>query len=112
MVKNFDDMQKLGKDNMDATMNSFGAFSKSAQAIAAAITDYSKKSFEEGGLAVEKLFGAKTLEKVIEIQTDYAKSSYEAFIGEATKIGTLYADLAKESYKPFEAYISKAAPVK
>ena len=40
MVKNFDDIQKLGKDNMDATMKSFGALSKSAQAIATEMADY------------------------------------------------------------------------
>jgi hypothetical protein len=112
MVKNFDDMQKLGKDNMDATMKTFGAFSKSAQAIAVEMADYSKKSFEDGSKALEKLFGAKTPEKAIEIQTDFAKASYEAFVAEATKMGELYADLAKEIYKPFESYIVKAAPVK
>src|SRR5262249_4438035 len=112
MVKNFEDMQKIGKDNLDATMKSFGAWSKSAQAIAAEVADYSKKSFEDGSKAMEKLFGAKTLEKAIEIQTDYAKTAYEAFIAEATKIGELYADLAKETYRPFENYVPKAAPVK
>ena len=112
MVKNFEDMQKFGKDNLDASMKSFGALSRSAQAIAAEVADYSKKSFEDGSKALERLFGAKTLEKAIEIQTEYAKTSYETFIAEATKIGELYVDLAKESYKPFEGYINKAAPVK
>ena len=50
--------------------------------------------------------------KAIEIQTDYAKSAYEGFVAQATKIGELYADLAKETYKPFEAYVAKAAPSK
>ena len=112
MVKNFDDMQKLGKDNMDATMKSFGALSKSAQAIAAEMADYSKKSFEDGSKTVEKLFGAKTFEKVVEIQTEFAKTAYEAFIAEATKIGELYAEFAKEAFKPYEGYIVKAAPAK
>ena len=112
MVKNLEDMQKFGKDNLDATMKSFGALSRSAQAIATEVADYSKKSFEDGSKALERLFGAKTVEKAIEIQTDYAKTSYEAFIAEATKIGELYVDLAKESYKPFEAYVTKAVPVK
>ena len=112
MVKNFDDMQKLGKDNLDATMNSLGAFSKSTQAIMAEMTDYSKKSFEDGSKALEKLFGAKTLETAIEVQTNYAKSSYEAFIAETTKIGGLYSDLAKESYKVFENNFAKIAPAK
>jgi hypothetical protein len=109
MVKNIDEMQQFGKDNMDATMKSFGAFSKSAQAIAVELADYSKKVFEQGTAATEKLIGAKSLEKAIEVQSDYVKSSYEGFVAEATKLGELYADLAKEAYKPFEAQFGKVA---
>ncbi len=47
----------------------------------------------------------------MEIQADYAKTAYEGFVAQATKISELYADLAKETYKPFEAYMVKA-PVK
>ena len=111
MLNNFEDMQKLGKDNLDAAMRSFGPLSKSVQAIAVEMADYSKKSFEDGSKAIEKLFGAKTLEKAIEVQTEYAKTSYEAFIAEATKIGELYLDLAKEAYRPFEANASRAASI-
>jgi phasin family protein len=110
MLKNFDDMQKVGKDNMDATMKSIGAASKGFQAIAAEVTNYSKKSFEDGTAAVERLLGAKTLEKAIEVQSDYVKTAYEGFVAEATKLGELYADLAKESYKPFEGYLAKVTP--
>ena len=108
MVKNFEDLQQVGKENVDVALKSMGAVSKSAQAIAVEVADYSKKSFEESTAALEKLFGAKSLEKAIELQTEYAKSAYEGFVAEATKIGELYADLAKESYKPFETLMAKA----
>jgi len=112
MLKNFDEFQKYGKDNMDATMKAWGEVSKGVQAIAAETVDYSKKSFEEGSAAIEKLFGAKSLEKAIEIQSAYAKSAYEGFVAQATKMGELYADLAKESYKPFESFVAKTTPAK
>jgi len=112
MIKNLEDVQKLSKDNMDATMKSFGALSKASQAIATEVADYSKKSFEDSTKVMEKMFGAKSLDKAIEIQTDYAKTAYEGFVAQATKIGELYADLAKETYKPFEAYAAKVAPAK
>ena len=108
MVKNLEDLQQVSKENIDLAMKSFGAVSKSAQAIVVEMTDYSKKAFEEGTAALEKLFGAKSLEKAIELQTEYAKNAYEGFVAEATKIGELYADLAKESYKPFESIMAKA----
>jgi phasin family protein len=108
MITNFEDIQKYGKDNMDVAMKSFGAVSKTFQAIAVEVTDYSKKSFEDGTAALEKLMGAKTIEKAIEVQTDFVKSAYEGFVSEATKLGDMYTDLAKETYKPLEGLMAKA----
>lgn len=73
------------------------------------MADYSKKSFEEGSAALEKLFGAKSFDKALEIQSDYAKSAYEGFVAESTKIGELFTDLTKEAYKPVETLVSKAS---
>lgn len=108
MVKNFEDLQAAAKDNVDATLKSFGALSKSGQAIAVEIADYSKKSFEQGTATLEKLFGVKSFDKALEVQTDYAKSAYEGFVAEATKLGELYADFTKEAYKPFETALARA----
>lgn len=109
MFDNLDTLQKLGKDNMDLALKSFGAASKGLQAIATEVADYQKKSFEEGTAALEKLLGAKTLDKAFEAQSEYYKSAYEGFVSKATKIGELYADIAKESYKPFEGALAKVA---
>jgi phasin family protein len=106
-----DQMNKFGKDSMDVALNSFGAWSKNAQAIASEVADYSKKSFEDTAAAWEKLIGAKSLEKAMEAQSEYLKSSYEDFIAQSTKLGELYVDLAKEAYKPFEGVLAKAAAI-
>ncbi len=108
MVKNFEDLQQVSKEGVDNAMKSFGAVSKASQAIAVEVADYSKKAFEDGSAAFEKLLGVKSLDKAIELQTDYSKTAYEGFVAQATKIGELYADLAKESYKPFESMLAKA----
>jgi hypothetical protein len=108
MVKNFEDFQQVGKENMDSALKSWGALSKGAQAIAVEVADYSKKAFEDGTAVLEKLFGVKSLDKAIEVQSEYAKIAYEGFVAEATKIGELYTDLAKETYKPFETLMAKA----
>jgi hypothetical protein len=108
MMKNFEDIQVVGKENMDSALKSWGALSKGAQAIAVEVADYSKKAFEDGSAALEKLFGVKSLDKAIEVQSEFAKIAYEGFVAEASKIGELYTDLAKETYKPFETMMAKA----
>jgi hypothetical protein len=105
----FDQIQKLGKDNADAALKSFGAVSKGAQAIAVESADFAKKSFEQGTATIEKLVGAKTIEKAIEIQTDYVRSAYEGMVAQSTKIGELYASLAKDLFKPYETLAAKSA---
>jgi len=112
MVKNMDEVQQLGKENVDAALKSFGAWSKSMQAIAIELADYSKKIFEQGTATAEKLVSAKSLDKAFEVQSDYVKNSYEGFVAQATKIGELYADLAKEAYRPLENQFGKFTSVK
>ena len=107
-----DQTNKFGQDSMDIALNSFGAWTKNAQAIASEVADYSKKAFEDSAAAWEKLIGAKSLEKAMEVQNEYLKSSYEDFIAQSTKLGELYVDLAKEAYKPFEGVLAKTAAMK
>jgi hypothetical protein len=108
MIKNFEDLQQVGKENVDTALKSFGALSKGTQAIAVEVVDYSKKAFEDGTAAVEKLFGVKSLDKAVEVQTEYARSAYEGFVAKASRLGELYADLATEAYKPYETLLAKA----
>ena len=109
MIQQFDQIQKLGKDNADAALKTFGAVSKGAQAIAVESADFAKKSFEQGTATFEKLLGAKSLDKAIEIQTDYVRSAYEGIVAQSTKIGELYANLAREALKPYEGLVAKSA---
>jgi hypothetical protein len=106
MVK-IEEFQNYGKEQYDAALASAGSFSKSLQDIAAAYAEFGKKSFEDGSAFIEKLSSVKSIDKVIEVQTDYAKAAYESFVAESTKIGGLYKDLAKEAYKPFENFLTK-----
>lgn len=108
-MMNFDSTSKMSKEAMDSMLTTVSAMTKGFQQIAAEATEYSKKSYEDGAAVVEKLVSAKSLDKAIEIQTDYAKTSYESFVAQATKMSELYADLAKEAYKPFEAAAAKVA---
>ena len=107
MTQTFEDAGKYGKEFMDNGLKSFASLSKGMQAIAVETTEYAKKSFETHSAALEKLVAAKSLEKAIEVQTEYAKQAYESFVAEATKLGELYAEMFKDTYKPFESVGAK-----
>ena len=109
MVQSAEDLQKLGKENVDVALKSFGVWSKGAQAIAIEVAEYTKSSFELSTSTLEKMLGAKSLDQAVEIQQSYFKAAYEALVAESTKISELYADLYKETYKPFEGVFPKVS---
>lgn len=96
-----------------AAVSSIGAgapadnFPISIQTIANAYGDYTKKSLQETRSFLEKLMGARSLDKALEVQTEFAKQTYETFVAESQKICGLYGELAKQAYKPWEGFVAK-----
>jgi hypothetical protein len=78
------------------------------QTLANAYRDYTKKSLQDTGSFVEKLMGVRSLDKAIEIQTEFARQAYETFVAESQKICGLYSELAKQMLKPFGGFVTKA----
>jgi phasin family protein len=109
MVK-VEDIQQYGKEHLETVVASATTLQNGIQTIATAYGDYTKKSFEDTKSFVEKLSGVKSLDKAIEVQTEFAKSAYETFVAESQKIAGLYTDLAKQTFKPFEGMMAKFAP--
>jgi phasin family protein len=109
MVK-VEDIQQYGKEHLETVVASATTLQNGIQTIATAYGDYTKKSFEDTKSYVEKLSGVKSLDKAIEVQTEFAKSAYETFVAESQKIAGLYTDLAKQTFKPFEGMVAKFVP--
>ena len=107
MTKNYDQFQAIGKDSFEASIASATAMSKGFQEIATEVADYTRKSFEDGSAVVEKTLAAKSLDKAMEVQSEFAKSAYEAYVGQIAKIGEMYLNTAKEAYKPFEGQFAQ-----
>jgi Phasin protein/Cornifin (SPRR) family len=95
------------KKQVDAALEAANCLSVDFQTLATAYGNYTKKSFEETKAFVEKLSGVRSLEKAVEIQTEFAKQAYETFVTESQKIRDLYSGLAKQSLKPFEGLGAK-----
>ena len=105
-----EDLQNYGKEHLETAVASATSLQNHLQAIATAYGDYTKKSYEDTKSFVEKLSGVKSLDKALEAQTEYAKSSYETFMADAQKIAGLYGDLAKQAFKPLEGIVAKFSP--
>ena len=99
--------QNVGKEGFEAFVRSYGEANKSFQAIAAEVTDYSKTAFEDASRAFQQLVSAKSAEQAFEIQSQYAKKAYDTYVAQASKLGEMWVDLARATYKPVERAVAK-----
>lgn len=109
MMNGFEDIQKTGRENVGKAMDSLGAMSRGVQAIASETVDYSKRSFEKSASHVEALVGAKSLDRAVEVQSEYVRAAYEDTMGQMSRLGELYADLARAFFKPYEGLFPAAS---
>lgn len=80
----------------------------SLQTIANAYSDCTRRSLDDIRSYVERLTGARSLDKAVEIQNEFAKRSFQGFVADSQKIFGLYGELAKQTFKPFAGFAAKA----
>jgi hypothetical protein len=102
MINSFQDFQKVGQFEMNGYMQAIGDWNKSWQAIASEMTNYSKRSFEDGVATFQMLAAAKSMPEAIEIQTTYARRALEDYMRQLSKFGPMYQSFAKDAFEPVE----------
>ncbi len=108
MVNSIADMNRLGRELVDSGLRSAVAVSAGAQAIAAEATDYGRRTAETGTATFEKLIASNSLDKVIALQAEYARTAYESLVAEGARMNELLADMSRDALKPFESVLYRA----
>src|SRR5215471_9022134 len=86
-VKNYDQFLGYGKDTVE-------------------IYAYSKQSIEDSIAAAKALLGSKSVHEAFELQTDYAKSAFDAYVSELTKLSELVVSTTKETFEPIQGRVA------
>ena len=106
MQKASDDFEKLGKNNYDVMVRSYGydvmvrSYGETFQTIAERWTDFSKQSFEDAIRAWQQMISAKSPDQLLQIQSDYAKKAFDSWMVEMSKLEDMYSSVAQDGYEP------------
>lgn len=109
-MTNVEQFHQKAKEQSDAVMASANAVAASVQTITAAHADYTRKALKDGSEFIRKLASLQAPGDAMALQSEYAKTSYDAFVAETKKITELYADLAQQAYRPLEGLVAKMTP--
>jgi hypothetical protein len=101
--------KQAGQDYQNAIGSGFEAASRSVseinrgfQAIAAEMTDFSKRRFEDVVHTWNQFLRARSFEDIVEVQSRYAQKAYDDYASEMSKVGEMYLGTARSASEPIE----------
>ncbi len=109
VTKGFEEATQFGQGNVDALVASSKVVAKATEELNAEIAAFSKKSYEDSLAAAKELTASKSVTEFFEKQTNFAKTSFDMFVSEATKLDEMYAAAAKDAYAPLNDRFTAAA---
>ena len=84
----------------------------SLQTIANAYSDFARKSIEQTSSYFEQLARVRSLNKALELQTEFAKQTYETFVAESRKIHELHSELTMQRLRNLEGFVTRIKPTR
>ena len=100
------ELSAQSKQNLEALTASATAAQKGAEALTAQVAAYSKTSWENGVAAAQTISQARSIQELIELQTNFAKSAMETYLSEVTKMTETLTGSVKDSFKPINERVT------
>ena len=104
-VKNYDQLLGFSKDTVEAYVKAANVAGKGAETLHNEIYAFSKQSIEGSIANAKAVMASKSAHEAFELQTGFAKSAFETYVSEMTKLGELMVATSKESFEPIQGRI-------
>lgn len=102
----FEDVVGFQKDNVEAIVASSTILTKGFEALSKEIAAFTQAQYEQSVATTKALFAVKSVKELVDLQTEFAKSSFDAIVAEATKVSEAGIKVANEAAEPITARVN------
>ncbi len=104
-VKGYDRVLGFGKENVEAYLKAANAAGKGVEALQNEMYLFSKQSVEDTIATTKAVLGAKSVHEAFEIQSDFAKSAFDTYVGQINRFNEIVLSASKETFEPLQGRI-------
>lgn len=108
MLRNFEQFSSFAKENGEAMMTASTILAKGYENIAKAWLGFCQEVATTGASTTKQLIGAKTLREAVDLQADFAKTSFDRMVAEGTKVSEMSLKVANEAIEPINQRVNVA----
>jgi phasin len=96
------------EETVDALERSFDAAGQGAAAFNRKLIDIAQRNLNSGFDLAKSLAGAKNLGEIVELQSAFLRSQFDAFANQAGEIRALSSKIAADTAEPIKAQVSRS----
>ncbi|HYI41656.1 MAG TPA: phasin family protein [Allosphingosinicella sp.] len=104
-----EEMTELSKGNVEAMVASTKVVAKGLETVGQEVAEYSRKSFEDASAALKSFTEVKSATDFFRLQSDFARTSFDGFVSESSKLSETMIKLAGDVAEPLASRYSVAA---
>lgn len=104
--KTYEELTALNKDTVDALVQSSSVVAKGVESLSRAFLAFAQTSLEHSVSTAKALLAVKTLREAVDLQSEFAKSSFDSLVAEATKASELSVKVANEAIQPLSSHVN------
>lgn len=105
-AQGLEDASAQGRDNLDAVVKASTVFTKGYEDIGKAWFAYSQAAMDQAVAVSKGLMTAKSIREAADLQSDYAKSSFDSALAEGTRLSEMGVKVTNEALAPINARVT------
>lgn len=102
----FEDVVGFQKDNVEAFVASSTILTKGFEALSKELVAFTQAQYEQSVSTAKALFAVKSVKELVDLQTEFAKTSFDALVAEATKVSETGIKVANQAAEPITARVN------
>jgi len=106
-AKSFDELAAVQKGNVEAFFAAQAAATKGAEAIGEQVFAFNRKAVDAGLETMKAMFGIKSFQDALELQTGFARERFEDLVAESAKLSELTIQTSRDTAEPITARLSQ-----
>ena len=96
----YEELADLGRENFAAVLRANAALTEGIEAIGKEVMGYARNSLENAAEAATALLAANTFEDLVQLNSEFAKASFERMVARSTKLSEMGVKVANEALAP------------
>ena len=104
-AEGYDKFFAYGRETVEAYVKSANAAGKAVETLHNELYSFSKQAIEDQIAATKALMASKSVHEAFELQTGFAKSAFDTYVGEMTRLREIFSETAKNAAEPLQGRV-------